>query len=47
MPLSVRVYTCEHCGVVRDRDHNASLNILYAALGRQGQGSRTQEAHGF
>ena len=47
MPLSVRVYTCEQCGVVRDRDHNASLNILHAALGRQGQGSRPQEAPGF
>jgi putative transposase len=35
MPLSVRVYTCEQCGVVRDRDHNASLNILQSALGRQ------------
>ena len=35
MPLSVRVYRCEQCGVVRDRDHNASLNILQTALGRQ------------
>jgi putative transposase len=35
MPLSVRIYTCEQCGVVRDRDHNASLNILQTALGRQ------------
>ncbi len=36
MPLSVRVYTCEYCGGMRDRDHNASLNILQTALGRQG-----------
>jgi putative transposase len=36
MPLSVRVYTCEHCGVTRDRDHNASLNILRTAIGRDG-----------
>jgi putative transposase len=36
MPMSVRVYACEQCGVVRDRDHNASLNILQTALGRQG-----------
>jgi len=46
MPLSVRVYTCEQCAMVRDRDQNASLNILHAALGRQGQGSRPQEAPG-
>ncbi len=47
MPLSVRVYSCEQCAVVRDRDQNASLNILHAALGRQGQGARPQEAPGF
>jgi putative transposase len=35
MPLSVRVYTCERCSVERDRDQNASLNILHTALGRQ------------
>src|SRR5207249_4046943 len=27
MPLSERVYTCPCCGLVIDRDHNASLNI--------------------
>ncbi len=36
MPLSLRRYSCENCGVVRDRDYNASLNILETALGRQG-----------
>ncbi|MFL5659802.1 MAG: RNA-guided endonuclease InsQ/TnpB family protein [Ktedonobacteraceae bacterium] len=36
MPLSVRVYSCEQCGIRRDRDHNASLTILQTALGRQG-----------
>ncbi len=36
MPMSVRVYTCEHCGVVSDRDHNASLTILQEAVGRHG-----------
>jgi putative transposase len=36
MPMSVRIYACEQCGVIRDRDHNASLNILQTALGRQG-----------
>jgi putative transposase len=34
MPLSVCVYTCERCGGVRDRDQNASLNILQTAVGR-------------
>ena len=28
MPLSERVYTCPSCGMVKDRDLNASLNIL-------------------
>lgn len=36
LPMSVRVYTCDHCGVRRDRDHNASLNILQTAIGRDG-----------
>lgn len=35
LPLSVRIYRCEQCGLICDRDHNASLNILQAALGRQ------------
>ena len=38
MPLSERVYRCPCCGIVLDRDHNASLNIL--ALGLQGIGAR-------
>ena len=28
LPLSERTYTCPCCGVVVDRDLNASLNIL-------------------
>jgi transposase len=32
--LSVRVYECLHCGLVMDRDHNASVNILQKAVGR-------------
>lgn len=32
MPLSVRVYECPNCGLVIDRDHNASVNILNKAL---------------
>jgi putative transposase len=33
MPLSVRRYSCAQCGIVRERDHNASLNILTTAVG--------------
>jgi transposase len=32
MPLSVRVYECPHCGLIIDRDHNGSNNILEEAL---------------
>ncbi len=37
MPLSVRVYECPACGLVMDRDHNASVNILEKACGRAGR----------
>jgi putative transposase len=33
MPLEERVYRCPCCGLERDRDHNAALNIV--ALGLQ------------
>ena len=32
MPLSVRTYSCGNCGLVADRDWNASLNIRAAGL---------------
>jgi putative transposase len=32
MPLSVRVYECPHCGLIIDRDHNGSKNILEEAF---------------
>jgi putative transposase len=37
LPLSVRVYECVVCGLVMDRDHNASVNILAEACGRAGR----------
>ncbi len=37
MLLSVRVYECVVCGLVMDRDHNASVNILAEACGRAGR----------
>jgi putative transposase len=30
--LSMRTHVCPNCGLVLDRDHNAALNILLAAL---------------
>jgi putative transposase len=44
MPLSERTYRCPCCGIVLDRDHNASLNVC--ALGLQSLGVSV-EAHGF
>ena len=38
MPLSQRTFLCDRCGMQKDRDYNASLNIL--AKGREGH-SRT------
>ncbi len=35
--LSVRIYECPHCGLVMNRDHNASVNILQQAVGRHGR----------
>jgi putative transposase len=32
MPLSVRVYECEQCRLIIDRDHNSSKNILHDGL---------------
>ena len=31
LSLSVRTFSCQSCGTVLDRDHNAALNILYKA----------------
>ena len=36
MPLSERTYSCPCCGMKKDRDHNASLNILRLGLKSSG-----------
>ena len=36
MPLSERTYSCPCCGMKKDRDHNASLNILRLGLESRG-----------
>ena len=50
--LSMRTHICPHCGLVLDRDWNAALNILAAALvvaaslrtaGQVGTGSASPE----
>ena len=40
MPLSVRIYECPRCGLVIDRDHNGSQNIVAGALNAVGRLSR-------
>jgi putative transposase len=40
LPLSVRVYECPRCGLVIDRDHNGSKNILEEGLKAVGRHSR-------
>jgi putative transposase len=48
MPLSVRVYECPSCGLVIDRDHNGSKNILDEALKAVGRHGRViPEASGL
>lgn len=42
MPLPDRTYICNECGIVLDRDHNASLNIL--RLGLQSVGNQSLKA---
>jgi len=32
LPPNIRVYKCEHCGAVLDRDYNAALNLNYPPI---------------
>ena len=45
MPLDVRIYDCECCGISLERDHNAALNIL--ALGLQRIRNQSVDASRF
>ncbi len=42
MPLSERTYNCQRCGMSKDRDINASINILHKATTLGQRGSHAQ-----
>ena len=42
MPLSNRIYNCQRCGMSKDRDINASINILHRATTFGQRGSHAQ-----
>jgi putative transposase len=51
LTLSDREWTCDRCGVIRDRDHNAAINLMNMAAssaatacgaGRSGLGRKTK-----
>ena len=45
MPLSERTYICNRCGMSKDRDVNASINILgRATLGQRGSHAQGEDA---
>ena len=49
LPLAERTYTCEHCGVVCDRDVNAARNLAWLGLAGQAvaaSGAETRNARG-
>ena len=44
MPLSERMYICQRCGMSKDRDYNASINILKrATLGQRGSHAQGED----
>ena len=45
LSLSERVFVCQHCGYVAERDYNAAKNILHEALRRTESSSGT-DAYG-
>ncbi|MFA5132732.1 MAG: transposase [Candidatus Paceibacterota bacterium] len=44
LELKDRTYTCARCGLVLDRDFNASINILALGLQRRGRGAPSRRA---
>jgi putative transposase len=46
LPLSQRCFTCEACGLVLDRDHNAALNLAALAADVAASGAETQNGRG-
>ena len=47
LPLSVRVYTCERCGLRLDRDVNAAINVLVRAFGNEAHKGGATPRHGW
>ena len=46
LPLSVRVYACDNCGLVIDRDINAAINVLVRAFGDEALKGGATPRHG-
>jgi putative transposase len=43
MQLKDRIFVCEECGFVADRDYNAAMNILKSGLGQPGEPVNTYD----
>jgi putative transposase len=44
LPLGARVFACEHCGLILDRDHNAARNLAALAERVAASGAETENA---